>query len=480
MRKILLVASMFLGCGLSSSFSGNASGEFGATPGGIKDLRLARDLVTKKRVPPADAVLVEAMFAEHDLPLTGSPCDTLLCLRAAAGIAPDLEGKALGLVQIGLSSSIDVNTWVRPATTFVMTVDVSGSMGWSNASVDRPSAGLLARKALHGLVDTLRPDDRVAIVTYGSTSQVFLSLRHATDLKALHAAIDSLKEDGSTNMEAGVKEAIGVARSPGDTKLTRLVLFTDVQPNVNATTPTEFEKLIAEAAAQEIHTSVLALGVGIGAELTRGMSAVRGANAFSMTQLADVDSFLKDDAPYFSTPIAFDLNLASKATAPWRINRGFGFPKANDGVASSLQVASVFLSQKRGALLVALEAPTEVDLSHQLALSYKKPDGTVVEKTLEVSWATTSRNARRQSFEQPSVARTTSLALLTEAMHDALVEYSQGKKDEAQTHLERAHERFVADAEELKSPDLQNEVEFSAALLALVKSRANQGTLYGQ
>src|SRR5262245_411561 len=79
--QLCLVLMCAIGCG--GGYSAGGGGDFGATPGGVKDLHLARALVAKGMVPPADALLVEAMFAEHDLGLEGAACDRTLCLRAA-------------------------------------------------------------------------------------------------------------------------------------------------------------------------------------------------------------------------------------------------------------------------------------------------------------------------------------------------------------------------------------------------------------
>ena len=171
-RSLALVLGLsLLGC--SHGLSSSPGGDFGATPGGVKDLHLARKLIAAGQIPPADALLVEAMYAEHDLPLEGATCARTLCLRAAAGFAPELDDTARGFAQVGLSSTIDPETWVRPSTTFVFTVDVSGSMGWG---YDGTSPGALSRRLLHALTDRLRPDDRVAIVTYGSDVETKLGL----------------------------------------------------------------------------------------------------------------------------------------------------------------------------------------------------------------------------------------------------------------------------------------------------------------
>jgi Ca-activated chloride channel homolog len=475
MRRVLvLVVALLSGCSSLSNSSG-----LGATPGGVKDLRLARDLVKNGKVPPADAVLVEAMFAEHDLPLQGPACERTLCVRAAGGMAPDLSGKQLGFAQIGLSSSIDPDTWQRPATTFIFTVDVSGSMGWGYDTVDRPSAGQLARKALHGLADRLRPDDEVAIVTYGSKANLALPLQTGADPAKVHGTINELREDGSTNMEAGLQLAIDVAKRASRNMDKSIVVFTDEQPNVGATAPSRFELMVRGAASEHAYTSVLGFGMGLGAEVGRAMAAVRGANAFSMTQMGDVDTFLTDDAPYFTTPIAFDLKLTSTCDTGWSVERGFGFPRASDVEPSAeLSVSSVFLSKRRGALLLAMAPQGDPDLLAHVALSYTQADGGRVEDNLEVRWARAQRDAQGKGFAQPTVARTTALALLTEAMHSALVDYGSKKEARAEATLEKAHERFVADAATLASPDLGAEVEFSAALLKLVKARAAQGTFY--
>src|SRR5262245_55808492 len=115
-RGALLALLAMTGCDASGAFSSGGvsnAGDFGATPGGVKDLRFARSLVKEGRVPPPEALLVEAMFAEHDLPLHGAPCAELLCLRAATGTASTPDGKPAGWVQVGLSSTIDPATYQR-------------------------------------------------------------------------------------------------------------------------------------------------------------------------------------------------------------------------------------------------------------------------------------------------------------------------------------------------------------------------------
>ena len=113
---VLWLAGAGTGCGLSSAdyFGSPAGGvgEFGATAGGVKDLALARELVKVGQVPPAEALMVEGAFSEHDLPLTGAPCAKQLCLRGALGIAPGAANEPAGFVQVAMSSALDPATFV--------------------------------------------------------------------------------------------------------------------------------------------------------------------------------------------------------------------------------------------------------------------------------------------------------------------------------------------------------------------------------
>jgi len=482
MRKWhLLLVTLFAACG-GDGYGGPTGGDFGATPGGVKDMRFARELIANGQVPPAAALLVEGMFAEHDLGLTGAPCNDTLCLRAALGVAPDRDGDQRGWLQVGMSSNVDPDTFQRPDTTYIMTVDVSGSMGWGYDG-EYPSPGELARELLNALVDPIEGRDQVAIVTYGSEIRTALPLTSGIEESRIRGVINGLREAGSTDMYGGLVRAYEIgrqARANGRDNV-RVILFTDVQPNVGPTSASAFDNLVSEGAEDGVHITVVGLGLGMGPEVMQSMAKVRGANAYSMTKSEHIAEFVADEYPWFTVPIAYDLAVDVRHSSGLSIDQGYGFP-TGFGEDPRLDVATVFLSKRKGALLLSLAEETEgaLDLAYADAdLSWANPSGVVRQMSVRATRDGATLDERGQWFAQESTARTTALALLVSGMHDAAAAYS-GDPALATTIMRTAQDRFAADAAAIGAPDLAPEVELGQAMLDLIEERAPQGSLYGQ
>ena len=450
-------------------------GDFGATVGGVKDLHLARDLIARGQVPPAAAILVEAMFAEHDLGLPGAPCARTLCLRGGLGVAPDGAGVPHGWLQVGLSSGIDPTTWVRPDTTFIYAVDVSGSMGWDYGA---GTPGELGRRLMRGLAPRLTARDQLAIVTYGSSVATPLPPTAGDQQLAIGRAIDGLHEGGVTDMESGLRRAyeLGRAARAAGRRNVRIILFTDTQPNVGATTPTAFDALVTAGAADGVALTVAALGFGVGPEVLQSIADQPGGNAFSMGTTDEVDRFLADEDPWFAAPIASQLRVGVRAGGVVTIDTPYGFP-AGFGEDPTMKATSVFLSKRKGALLVSLVGDLDA-MAPALDLTYVDDVGATHSETIPLARDGAPLDDRGQWWSAEATARTTALALVTSAMHDACDAYGRDRAA-AIAILRPAVARFEADAAALGAADLPVEVDLAQDLLRLFELGAPQGTLYG-
>lgn len=456
-----------------------SGGDFGATQGGVQDLTFARKLVQEGRVPPPEAMPVEGMFSEHDLPLSGAPCATTLCLRSGMGVKPASSGAPAAWVQVGMSSTIDPGTYQRPSLAVVAAVDVSGSMSFHYGT---ESPGEIARALLASIAAELGEVDSMTIVTYGSTVSVALDTAPGGS-PAIDTAIAALAEGGSTNMEAGMQAAYAKAGGLlGTADEVRVMLFTDAQPNVGATTASEFQSLAEAGASQGIGLTVFGVGLGLGAELMGAMSTLRGGNAFSLTEPDDVATVMEDSWPWMASPIAYDLVLRASPGPDLALAHGYGFPGLEPGSSEpKLEVASVFLSKRKGAMLLEL-APVSGEAldaaSVSIELAYTDRDGQPHSESLTASYAGQALDGRGAFFPQPSIDKTVALAQLTQAMRDATTTYATDQ-DQAVAMLATALERFEADAAVLEDPAIDAEAAFWPKLLENMKAGALQGDMYG-
>lgn len=471
---VLLAGLVPAACGTVTDASLGDS-DFGATPGGVKDMGLARELIDSGRVPPPEAFLVEGMFSEHDLGLSGPSCARTLCLRTALGSAPTRDNEPAGWLQVGLSSTVDPATFQRPALTLVATVDVSGSMGWEYTGTTA-TPGAISKRLLQQLAGQLGRDDRLAIVTYGSDVSTTLSFTPGDQQGPIQKAIDNLRSGGSTNMEAGLRRAYELAvESEGPNP--RILLFTDEQPNVGRTSAGDFQDMAQAGAEKGVGLTVFGAGRGLGQEIMAGMSHLRGGNAFSVMDLEDADRVMEEEWPWLVTPIAYDLSLTLAPHEGFAVAEAYGFPKAVGGELPGLKVSTVFLSRKKGALLVRISSTRDMrSLKVDGTLSYLNLGQRQVKETLTASFADDSP-AGAPYFEQASVAKSVALALLVSGMHDAAVLYGSDREHAVAT-LGRTVERFASDAQAIEDPALDTEVALSRKLFELMQSGAEQGGLY--
>jgi Ca-activated chloride channel homolog len=175
--------------------------------------------------------------------------------QAPAGSDEGESAGPLRIMRIGLQTRAE-DPRQRPDAVLTFVVDVSGSMG-------QPGKLDLVQDALHTLVNQLRPADRVAIVSYSDDARVVRELSDAGDRGALHSAIDRLRIEGSTNLEAGLVLGYEVARAgyrAGRTN--RVILLSDGLPNVGNTSAEPILRQVREAAAKKIAL----LGVGVGSD----------------------------------------------------------------------------------------------------------------------------------------------------------------------------------------------------------------------
>lgn len=170
--------------------------------------------------------------------------------------APNPWAAGTLLLRIGIAGRVIPPESAEREANLVFLVDVSGSM----APWDRLP---LVKKVLSEALTILKPTDRVAIVTYASTTGVKLASTPLTQKATIQAAIDSLTAGGSTAGAAGLDLAYAEAQKGWkDGGINHVLLCTDGDFNVGASSTKELlEKIIAKRKTG-ITLTVLGFGVG--------------------------------------------------------------------------------------------------------------------------------------------------------------------------------------------------------------------------
>lgn len=212
-----------------------------------------RRFLTQNQKPVKDAVRIEELINYFDYnypqPKNGHP----FSITIEADKCPWNTKHQLFLV--GLKGE-NINENEIPANNLTFLIDVSGSMSSANKLP-------LLKQAFKYLVENLRPQDRVAIVVYAGAAGVVLESTPGNQKEKIIAALDMLQAGGSTAGGEGINLAYKIAKQNfiknGNN---RVILATDGDFNVGASSDAEMVRLIEQKRNDGIFLSILGFGMG--------------------------------------------------------------------------------------------------------------------------------------------------------------------------------------------------------------------------
>ncbi|PVW13560.1 vWA domain-containing protein [Marixanthomonas spongiae] len=212
-----------------------------------------RRMINHGQKIPKDAVKIEEMINyfsyNYPQPKRNEPFSII------TEVANSPWNKNTKLVKIGLKGK-DIATENTPASNLVFLLDVSGSMNSAN------KLGLL-KSAMGVLVDQLREQDKVSIVVYAGAAGTVLEPTEGANKEKIMKAINNLSAGGSTAGGEGIKLAYKIAEENfiknGNN---RVILATDGDFNVGASSDRAMEDLIEEKRESGVFLTCLGFGMG--------------------------------------------------------------------------------------------------------------------------------------------------------------------------------------------------------------------------
>jgi Ca-activated chloride channel family protein len=159
------------------------------------------------------------------------------------------------LVRIGLQGK-NIDDEKLPASNLVFLIDVSGSMFSENKLP-------LLKQSMKVLVNQLRAEDKVSIVVYAGAAGLVLPSTSGDKKMTIIDALEKLSAGGSTAGGAGIQLAYKTAKENfiknGNN---RVVLATDGDFNVGASSDNDMQRLIEEERKSGVFLTCLGFGMG--------------------------------------------------------------------------------------------------------------------------------------------------------------------------------------------------------------------------
>ena len=473
------------GCGVSTG-GGIDAGVVGVTTGGTQDVAEARSQIRAGWIPDPESITVEGFLSEHDIPIQPpEDPEEIFASIAVAYRHPFGEPGPMADLFVGMGTTIDLDSFVRPALNLAVVVDRSGSMDGSASADDFRSKMEAVKQALHSLVNQLDQNDRLALMSFNNFWTLDFPAGPIGDGKAVRAAIDRLKSLGSTRIFTPLEAAFqATLDGSSNGRADRVILFTDALPNRGPEGSPQFVDLIERFAKQDVGFTMMGVGLSFGTELAQDISRSRGGNSFFLSDDERISTVFDDDFDFLVTPVAYDLELAVRIPDAIGIRDVYGVPDYEPGTRGArISVPTLFFSRREGggAIVVRLTSAETPDLEEDVTigeatLSYTLADGT--ERSAEFSIvlpAGISPSGDPAYFSEESARRAAVLLDTALVLKEATRAAWDGRYDDAEQMLVEFLNELdqatlgMSDRTDPSSRGLKDERELLESLLGIVR-----------
>ena len=253
-------------------------------------------------LPQKDAVRVEEMINYFPYAYQG-PQSRETPFHANVQVIATPWNADTRLMRIGIKGYA-LSEAEKPRSNLVFLIDSSGSM---NAPDKLP----LLVNSFRLLLDSLDPDDTVAIVTYAGSVGTVLEPTKVAEAGKILASLERLHAGGSTAGAEGIRQAYRLAEQSYDPEgVNRVILATDGDFNVGITDMDELQGFIERKRETGVLLSVLGFGHGnLNDALMQTLAQNGNGQAAYIDTLSEARKALDEEAGSTLFPIAKDVKI---------------------------------------------------------------------------------------------------------------------------------------------------------------------------
>ncbi|WP_414815046.1 vWA domain-containing protein [Rhizobium sp. IY2] len=261
-----------------------------------------RRSLTGGAMPDPQSVRVEEMinYFPYDWP---GPDNADQPFKATVTVMPTPWNRDTELMHVAIKG-YDIAPATTPRANLVFLIDVSGSM-------DEPDKLPLLKSAFRLLVNRLKADDTVSIVTYAGNAGTVLAPTRVAEKSKILSAIDGLEPGGSTGGAEGIEAAYDLAKQAFvKDGVNRVMLATDGDFNVGPSSDEDLKRIIEEKRKDGIFLTVLGFGRGnLNDSLMQTLAQNGNGSAAYIDTLAEAQKTLVEEAGSTLFPIASDVKF---------------------------------------------------------------------------------------------------------------------------------------------------------------------------
>lgn len=261
-----------------------------------------RSYLNRNQVPPTDAVRVEEMinYFPYDYAAPKSKKHPF-AIHTTLTESPWKKGNKL--LHIGIKGYEPEEYDLKPLN-LVLLIDTSGSM----YGADRLD---LLKQGFNMLVDQMKPEDTLSIVTYAGSSEVLLQPTSGAEKQKIKSAISSLSASGGTWGEGGLKKAYELAEANFDENaVNRILLGTDGDFNIGNVRDESLMDYVSRHSKKGIYLSILNVGRdNYNDALMQKLAQNGNGVGYYLDSIMEAKRVLSDDIKKTLFPIADDVKI---------------------------------------------------------------------------------------------------------------------------------------------------------------------------
>ncbi|MDA3863897.1 MAG: VWA domain-containing protein [Deltaproteobacteria bacterium] len=291
--------------------------------GGVQDIGVFRQKVENGEILPSSMFDENGFFSEHYIDYPFGSCGENLCLNGMLGHGISvINDDYMNVLQIVIKSYVDPENYERPPTDFYVVLDVSGSMIYEQKLE-------FAKQGLLYMIDNIREEDRISLITYNSNVFYPWALSYLTstaEKDELRGVISSLMPSGGTNIHSALDNAFSkIAQREDQSRYARIVFVSDGEPTAGNTNIEDIIAVASNNASSDVQLTSIGVGYDINYELMKEL-AMSGGNFYFIEDPSALSDIFVEELDFFSAPIAQDVSISVNATSEFYVGDAVGFP----------------------------------------------------------------------------------------------------------------------------------------------------------